>query len=190
MPMTALDTPNVVNGLDLDARGGVVRDIAHDPSNAIVSFKVNSAWTGQTRSEATITSYTIGGAAVQRRFTIPFDEPRELLGENAAPNPQEYLMAALNACMLVGYVAAAALEGITLEKLELETTGALDLRGFLGLEDTVRPGHESVAYTVRIKGNATDAQFRRIHETVMKTSPNYFNVSQPIRIDATLEVER
>ena len=26
-------------------------------------------------------------------------------------------------------------------------------------------------------------QFRQIHENVMETSPNYFNVSQPSRLD-------
>jgi len=52
----------------------------------------------------------------------------------------------------------------------------------------VRPGYEAIRYTVRIKGNGTPDQFREIHETVMKTSPNYFNISRPIRIDAKLEV--
>ena len=28
-----------------------------------------------------------------------------------------------------------------------------------------------------------------IHENVIKTSPNYFNVSRPVRIDAQLQVE-
>jgi len=41
---------------------------------------------------------------------------------------------------------------------------------------------------VRIKGNGTPAQFREIHETVMKTSPNYFNISRPIKIDAELRI--
>lgn len=40
-----------------------------------------------------------------------------------------------------------------------------------------------------MKGNGTPAQFREIHENVIKTSPNYFNVSRPIRIDAELVVE-
>jgi hypothetical protein len=53
----------------------------------------------------------------------------------------------------------------------------------------VRPGYETLRYTVKLKGNGTLQQFREIHETVIKTSPNYFNVSQPIRIDAKLEVE-
>ena len=186
----ARKTANVVNGIDLDALGGVVAEIERDPAKAIVEFRVSSQWTGQTRSEATVESCAIAGEAVKRRFTMPVDAPFELLGGNTAPNPQEYLMTALNACVMVGYVAGAAIRGIALETLELETTGQLDLRGLLGLDDTVRPGYESIAYTVRIKGNGTEQQFREIHETVMQTSPNYFNVSQPIRIDATLQVER
>ena len=99
-------------------------------------------------------------------------------------------MAAINACMMVGYVVGAAVEGITLEKVEIETRGELDLRGFLGIDPTVRPGYESMQYTVRIKGDGTPEQFAKIHDTVRRTSPNYFNIAQPIRLDATLVVER
>ncbi|NIQ00748.1 MAG: OsmC family peroxiredoxin, partial [Nitrospinaceae bacterium] len=68
---------------------------------------------------------------------------------------QEVLFAALNACMMVGYAVGAAAKGITLEKLELDTDGELDLRGFLGLDPDIPPGYESIRYTVRIKGNGT-----------------------------------
>jgi uncharacterized OsmC-like protein len=98
-------------------------------------------------------------------------------------------MAALNACMTVGYVAGAAVNGITLNKLEIETTGQLDLRGFLGIDPNVKPGYESIQYVVRIAGNGTPEQFRQIHENVIKTSPNYFNVSRPVRLEAELQVE-
>jgi hypothetical protein len=90
---------------------------------------------------------------------------------------------------MVGYVAGAAVRGIRLDKVEIETTGALDLRGFLGIADDVVPGYESIQYTVRIKGDGTPEQFREIHDTVIKTSPNYFNISKPVRIDADLVVE-
>ena len=91
-------------------------------------------------------------------------------------------MAAFNACITVGYVAGAAVKGITLDSLEIKTRGELDLRGFLGLSDAVAPGYESVDYEVRIKGNGTPEQFEEIHQAVMKTSPNYFNISRPIRL--------
>lgn len=182
-------TPSTMNGIDLDALGQVVRDIEQDPAKGIVEFRVTTQWQGQTRSRARIESYTIGGQRVNRPFTIDVDEPFELLGQNAAPNPQEILMSALNACVMVGYVAGAAVKGIKLDRLEIETKGQLDLRGFLGIDPSVRPGYETIHYIVRIKGNGTPAQFREIHETVMKTSPNYFNIAQPIAIDAVLKVE-
>ncbi len=177
-----------VNGLDVDAIMRVVEDVTKDPGKAAVSFAVHSRWKGQTLSEHTVESFTLAGQRVPRRFTTLIDEPLELLGGNAAPNPQEMLMSALNACVMVGYVAGAAVRGITLESLELHAEGDLDLRGFLGLDERVKPGYESIRYTVRIKGDGTAEQFREIHEHVMKTSPNYFNISQPVRIGATLEV--
>lgn len=99
-------------------------------------------------------------------------------------------MTALNACVTVGYVAGAAIRGIRLDSVQVTTEGALDLRGFLGIDPAVKPGYDRIRYTVRIKGDGTPEQFREIHETVLKTSPNYFNVSQPIAIDADLIVER
>jgi len=181
---------NIVNGIDVDALMGVVEEIKANPTKGMVEFRVTSNWKGQTRSEATVESYSIGGEKIDRTFKMMVDEPLELLGENTAPNPQEYLMTALNACVMVGYVAGAAIRGIRLESLELVTEGALDLRGFLGIDATVKPGYDRIRYTVRIKGNGTAEQFREIHETVLKTSPNYFNVTQPVAIDADLVVLR
>jgi hypothetical protein len=42
---------------------------------------------------------------------------------------------------------------------------------------------------VRIKGAGTPEQFQEIHDTVARTSPNYFNISRPVKIDARLLVE-
>jgi len=189
--MAAVEAKKIgtVNGLDVDALHEVIEQVKNDPAKGIVEFRVKTGWKGQTRSETSVESYKFGGHEIKRRFAIKADEPFELLGENTSPNPQELLMAALNACITVGYAAGAAVNGITLSKLEIETTGRLDLRGFLGIDPDVKPGYESIQYVVRIAGNGTPEQFREIHENVIKTSPNYFNVSRPIRLDATLEVE-
>lgn len=177
-----------VNGIDVKYLTDTIDAVAADPAKGVVSFRVKSSWQGQTRSEHTVESYTVGGQRVPRRFAIKCDEPLELCGENTAANPQELLMSALNACMMVGYVAGAAVRGIRLESLEVETEGELDLRGFLGIDEKVKPGYDAIQVKVRVKGDGTPAQFRDIHETVLKTSPNYFNVAKPIRVDATLAV--
>jgi uncharacterized OsmC-like protein len=186
--MTDTLTRNQVNGLDLDALGAMVDEVRADASKAVVAFHVTTRWTGQTRSETSVESYEIGGERVERRFKIVADEPNELLGQNSAPNPQELLLTALNACMAVGYVANAALQGIALDHLEIETAGALDLRGFLGIDETVPPGYRQLDYTVRIAGPGTPEQFQAIHQAVMKTSPNFFNLNQPIRMNGRLEI--
>ena len=90
--------------------------------------------------------------------------------------------------MTVGYVAQCAVRGITLESLEMETEGDIDLRGFFGLDPNVVPGYESLRHTVRIKGDATEEQFAEIHEAVMATSPNFHNVARPVALKPTLVV--
>ena len=182
-------TERGVNGLDVEALGQVVREIEKDPAKGQVQFRVRSEWKGQTRSRSSVESYTIGGQEVHRHFAIDADEPFELLGRNTAPNPQELLMAALNACITVGYVAGAAVRGIDLDKVEVETSGELDLRGFLGIDPAVKPGYDTLRYVVRIRGNGTPEQFQEIHESVVKTSPNYFNISRPVTVAARLVVE-
>ncbi len=177
-----------VNGLDLEALGEVVEAIEKDSSKGAVSFDVTTRWKGQTRSETTVDGFTLAGERIARSHKILADEPFELLGADSAPNPQELLMAAFNACITVGYVAGAALKGINLESLEIKTKGQLDLRGFLGLSDAVAPGYENIDYVVSIKGDGSPEDFAEIHETVMKTSPNYFNMSRPIRMNGSLRV--
>ena len=177
------------NGIDTVGLEGVMKEVAEDPSKAAVRFQVKSEWRGQCKVLTQVKSYDIGNQCVERSHSFLIDEPVELLGENAAPNPQEALMGAVNACMVVGYSVGAAMKGITLEKLEIEAEGSLDLRGFLGLDATVSPGYETITYTVRIKGNGTPEQYRKIHETVMATSPNRWNMVHPIRLDDKLVIE-
>jgi uncharacterized OsmC-like protein len=175
-------TSPAVNGLDLDALDEMVEAIRSDPDAGIVQFRVRTEWSGQTRSQSTVDGYRIGGKEVARRFTIAADEPHELLGTNSAPNPQELLMSAVNACMMVGYVAQAAVRGIRLDNCTIETEGELDLRGFLGVDESVPAGYRRIDYRVRMTGDGTREQYEEVHQAVMATSPNYFNMIRPIEM--------
>jgi uncharacterized OsmC-like protein len=186
--MTPATSPTHVNGFDLAKIRAIVETIQKDPKEARIEFKVRSAWKGQTRSEAVVESYRLGGREIQREFHIAADEPLELDGSNIAPNPQELLMAALNACMIVGYAATAAVKGVSLDRVEIETEGSLDLRGFLGLDPAVPAGYEKLRVKVRLSGNGSSEQFRDIHAAVQATSPNLFNLTQAVRIVPELVV--
>jgi uncharacterized OsmC-like protein len=181
-------TTSIINGIDLKALDETVDAINQDSGKANVQFRVKTDWLGQTRSESTVEGYRIGGEKVARSFKIAADEPFELLGTNEAPNPQELLMSAVNACMMVGYIAQASVRGIRLESCTIETEGELDLRGFLGLDETVPNGYRHVDYTVTMKGDGTAEDYQAIHQAVMATSPNYFNMANPIQMRGTLRI--
>src|SRR5215472_14690279 len=181
--------PIVVNGINVDDLFSLIESVRQDPAKGVTRWHVATTWQGQARSRSQVEGFGIGGEEVKRRFTIDIDEPCELGGSNRFANPQEYLIAALNACMTVGYVAQCAVRGITLEGLVIETEGEIDLRGFLGIDPAVPRGYDNLRYTVRIKGNGTKEQFSEIHEAVMATSPNFYNLSRPVALEPTLVVE-
>ena len=186
---TQSPTGNVVNGIDVDALFALIGGVKRDAAAAKTNWRVTTTWQGQTRSRAQVEGFEIGGEQVPRRFSIDIDEPCELGGTNRFANPQEHLIAALNACMTVGYVAQCAVRGINLENLEIETDGDIDLRGFLGIDPAIPPGYENLRYIVRIKGSGTKEDFAEIHEAVMATSPNFYNMSRAVALKPTLVVE-
>jgi uncharacterized OsmC-like protein len=181
--------PTVVNGINVDDLFALIEGVRRDAAKGRTNWHVTTTWQGQTRSRAQVEGSEIGDERVPRRFTIDIDEPCELGGTNRFANPQEHLLAALNACMTVGYVAQCAVRGITLESLEIETDGEIDLRGFLGIDPAVPPGYEKLNYVVRIKGTGTKEEFAEIHNAVMATSPNFHNVSRPVDLKPTLVIE-
>jgi uncharacterized OsmC-like protein len=186
---TMAESPAIVNGINVtDLKQAIAHMTAH-PEAAQSRWKVTSRWQGGTRTDHEVQGVEIGGQAIDRRFQIQIDEPHELCGTNQFANPQEYLLAATNACMMVGYAAVAALMGITLDTLELEISGDIDLRGFLAIDRTVPPGYEQLHYTVRIAGSGTREQFEKLHELVQQTSPNYYNISHPVALTSELLIE-
>ena len=185
--MTTTINP-ILNGIDTDALRGAIDTIRQDATQARTNWHVATTWKGGTRSDSRVTRTKLGDQNIPRDFTIRVDEPTELCGTNQFANPQEYLLAALNACMTVGYVAGCALHGITLEELRIETEGDIDLHGFLGLDDSVPAGYDSLRYTVHIKGDGTPEQFQKVHETVIATSPNRYNLANAVKLNSRLVV--
>jgi len=178
-----------VNGIDVAALKQAIAEIEANPDAGQTRWTIKSRWEGGARTDHRVDGVDIGGQRVNRQFQIQVDEPCELCGTNQYANPQEYLLAATNACMMVGYATVAAVMGVKLTKLELEITGDIDLRGFLDLDPNVARGYEQLHYTVRIAGDGAKEQFEKMHEVVQRTSPNYYNISNPIELTSDLVIE-
>ena len=187
--MTTTQETGQLNGVNVPALKKLLTEVQNGRHNGITRWDVTTRWINGTVTETEVDGCELGGTRVERHFRFRTDEPRDLAGGDTFANPQEYLMGAFNACMVVGYVALSSLYGIELESVEIDTEGAIDLHGFLGLSKITKAGYDELRYTVRIKGNGTAAQFQEIHERVMATSPNRFNLSQPVRLVANLIIE-
>ena len=112
------------------------------------------------------------------------DEPPVLLGENAGPNAVETILHALASCLAVGFAAA---QGITVEDLEFDPEGDIDLHGFLGLSDTVQPGYQGIRLTYRVNSDAPREKLEALCEYVQKTSPVLDIIRNPVPVSITLE---
>jgi len=187
--MTTLTQTNKLNGIDVPVLKQSIADIEANPDAGQTRWTVKSQWEGGTRTDHFVDGVDIGGQKVDRQFQIQIDEPCELCGTNQYANPQEYLLAATNACMMVGYATVASVMDVKLTKLELEITGDIDLRGFLDIDASVARGYERLHYTVRLAGDGTQEQFEKMHEVVQRTSPNYYNITNPIELTSDLVVE-
>lgn len=186
--MTTTMTKQVVNGFDVEKMKQLAEAAEAGPERAAAGFRVRSEWRGGPVTEAFVEGWSLGGQELKRQHRIRTDEPRELMGSDSAPNPQELLFTALNACMMFGYAAGAAEMGIELEALTVETHGVLDLRGSFEMAD-VPVGFPKIDYTVRIKAKASAGQIEELHQAVQRTSPNYYHISQPIPLEARLVIE-
>ncbi len=106
-----------------------------------------------------------------RPFVLEGDEPPVLLGTNAAPNAVETVLHALASCLAVGFVYNAAARGIRVDSLEFTLDGDVDLHGFLGLSDRVRPGYQGIRVAYRVKADAPREEIVALCDYVQKTSP-------------------
>ncbi|SDF73418.1 OsmC family protein [Pseudonocardia oroxyli] len=100
------------------------------------------------------------------RHQVTIDEPPALGGQDAAINPVESALAALVSCQVVTYRFWAAKLGIPVDDVHVETEGDLDVRGFFGLDDAVRPGFGEVRLLVTLTGPAPAEDYARLKDAV------------------------
>jgi uncharacterized OsmC-like protein len=140
-------------------------------------------------SETDINHYELGGEDIPQNYRIVVDEPSALLGTDSAPNPQMILYAALNTCVLNTFVVNAAARGIRIDRIEMETQGELDLRGFLGIDENVNPGYDELTIVFKVRGDGTREQLQECLDAGTRFSPNFQSLTKPVKVHYSLELQ-
>ena len=119
-------------------------------------------------------------------------EPPTLLGDDAAPNPSETLLAALGSCISVGLLANATYRGVTLSKIEVALEGDIDISAVWGVGDTPDDkllGFSAVRCQVTLAGDADEPVLQEIHDNAIQWSPVVNTFRRPASVDSTLTAQ-
>lgn len=160
-----MQVTNIVNGVDVDRLFGTIDHVNANPTLARFQFRARNQWIAGGHNRSTIKGFYGAGQEDTTRtepFVLDADEPPVLLGENQAPNAPEYVLHALGACLTGTIIYHAAARGIALDGLECTIEGDLDLHGFLGLDETVRPGYQQIRVAFKATGDFDDDQLAEL----------------------------
>jgi uncharacterized OsmC-like protein len=178
-----------LNGVDVDRLVATIGHVKENPDLARFRFRAHTDWKEGGHSRTTIQDfYGAGGEDTSRTRPIILegDEPPVLLGNNHGANAVEAVLHALASCLAVGFVYNASAQGIAVESLEFDLEGDLDLHGFLGLSNEVRPGYEGVRVVYRVKADAPREKLEQLCEYVQKTSPVLDILRNPVPVTISL----
>lgn len=120
-----------------------------------------------------------------RKFDVTIDEPPGVGGTDQGPSPVELVLAAFGACQEITYRLYADKMGIPLNRVSVSVRGHLNLRGFLDVDDEVRPGFETVEASVTLDSPASEDELARLVEKVAQHCPvlDLLHNGVPVKLD-------
>lgn len=99
-------------------------------------------------------------------------------------------MHALANCIVAATNTYAALSGITLTRLEVALESDLDLHGYFGLDQNVRPGLSEVRVELSLAGEADAETLRSLAEAGYRYSPVRDSLANGVRLKPSISTER
>src|SRR5699024_7554621 len=144
-----------------------------------VSFSTSSHLTPGTNTAVAISAGT-------HEFVI--DEPPALGGDDTGANPVEHLLAALSACQIITVKVWAAKLGLTVDTVEVKARGNLDLRGFFGVDPSVRPGFQGIEVDLQLAGPESEEAYAELIRVVEAQCPVLDNLTAGVPVTTRASV--
>jgi len=152
--------------------------VADDAANAQAVFSAQGTLVGITEVDVRTGTHT---------FKV--DEPPALGGADVAANPVQYALASLGSCQAITYRFWAEQLGISFDSLTVRLEGDLDIRGFFGFDDTVRPGFSAIRVDVTVTGPESDKRYAELAAAVDAHCPVLDLFTNPVPVTRTIHGE-
>jgi uncharacterized OsmC-like protein len=184
------ETAVMFNGLDVKKGEEIIGMLERQPSLAMFTFRASNRWEDGFRNRSEIQGFYGAGsedASRPKPFSVVADEPLALLGTDRAPNPAEYLLHAMAACITTTIVDRATAKGIRIEEITSRLEGDIDVLGSLGLADDQAPGFENIRITFSIKADVPDEQLQEVLNAGTRYSPILDTIKRAVNVQVDLE---
>jgi len=184
-----MESKNTVNGVKVDELFGTIDAIKKAPVIAKFKFRASNKWLDGGHNRTTIRNFygTQKDHERKKPFVLDADEPPLLLGKDLGPNPVEYALTALAACVTSSIVYHAAAKGITIRSMESRLEGDIDLQGFLGIRDDVPRGYKEIRMFVNIDADAPPEKLEEIVRLGPTYSPVFDTITRAVPVSVQLE---
>ena len=179
----------VINGVNVDELFGTINAVKDAPVIAKFKFRANNKWMGGGHNRTTSNNYygTQQEHGREKPFELDADEPPLLLGKDMGPNPVEYALTALAACVTTSIVYHAAAKGVMIKSMESRLEGDIDLQGFLGIKDDVPRGYKEIRMFVKIDADAPPEKLQEIVNLGPTYSPVYDTITRAVPVSVQIE---
>jgi putative redox protein len=127
-------------------------------------------------------------AQVRKFPPITIDEPPQLGGGDAGPNPVEAVLVALGTCQEVVYSAYASVMGIKLDRVQCNLRGNLDLRGLFGMDPDIPPGFQKITYEMILESSADRESLQQLVRTVESHCPVLDTLRRPVEVIGSVKI--
>jgi uncharacterized OsmC-like protein len=169
-------TDTIRNGVDTERLFATLDLIKAQPELARFEFRASNRWIDGAHNRSTIRGFHAAGGEDTSRaeeFVIDAGEPAILMGTDTGPNPAEYLLHALAACLTTSIVYVAAARRVALTSVESTLTGEMDVRGALGVDEQPRNGFRRIGESFRVAGDPPDDKLIEILERARERTAVY-----------------
>ena len=144
---------------------------------------------GGSHNRSTIKAFFAAGGEDTTReaaFTVDAGEPGILLGHDEGPNPAEFLLHALAACLTTSVVYIASARGVVLEEVQSSVEGDMDVQGALGLNNEVRNGFSAIRVKFFIRAVAPREKIQEIVDRAYARSAVFDSISRGVPVSVTV----
>ena len=180
---------NTKNGVNVDELFNTIDAVKKSPVIAKFRFRANNEWFDGGHNRTTINDFY--GIQKEHRheatFKLDADEPPLLLGTGKGPNPVEYLLTALAACVTTALVYHAAAKGIVLRSVESRLEGDIDLRGFLGISKEIRKGYQEIRMYFKIDADVSEEELHELVQLGPSYSPVFDSITKGVPVKVQLD---